>query len=58
MVVEDFSSIEMNLAREQRAHDQGVHPELEPIFSPASHLVGFALSWFGPNRLLSPTCNL
>ena len=55
MVVKDFSSIEMNLAREQRAYNQGVYPEAEPKFSPASHLDSFALSWFGPNRLLSPT---
>jgi len=55
MVVKDFSSIEMNLTCEQRAHNQGMHPELEPIFFPASHLDGFALSWFGTNRLLNPT---
>ncbi len=56
MVVNDFSNIEMNLTREQHAHNQGMHPELEPILSPAFHLDRFALSWFGTNRLLSLTC--
>jgi hypothetical protein len=54
MVVNDFSNIEMNLTREQHAHYQGMHPELEPILSPASHLDRFALSWFGLNRLPKP----
>jgi hypothetical protein len=49
MVVKDFSSIEMNLTREQHAHNQGVHPELVPILSPMSHLKDIALSWLGLN---------
>jgi hypothetical protein len=39
MVVKDFSRIEMKLTREQRAHNQGMHPDLEPKFSPAPHLL-------------------
>jgi hypothetical protein len=37
MVVGKFSRVEMNLPREQHAHDQGMHPEVLPIFLPASH---------------------
>jgi hypothetical protein len=53
MVVQDFGRKEVNFTREQQAHDQGSHPEVLPISSPASH-DGFALSWFGPNQKVSP----
>jgi hypothetical protein len=49
MVMKDFSSVEVNLAGEQRAHNQGMHPDLVPIFSPVSHLEEIALSWLGLN---------
>jgi len=58
MVVKDFSGVEMKLTRQQRAHNQGMHPERESKFSPTSHRDGFALSCFGPSRLLSPACSL
>lgn len=45
MVVKDFSSVEMNLTREQHAHNQGMHPDLLPIFLPASHLEGSIFAW-------------
>ncbi len=50
MVVNDFSNKEMNLTREQHAHNQGMHPKLEPILSPVFHLDGFALylDWTEP----------
>ena len=47
MVVKDFGRKEVDFTREQHAHNQGAHPVLVPIFSPASQLDGFALSWFG-----------
>lgn len=36
MVVEDFSRKEVNFAGEQHAHDQGMRPILEPVFSSLS----------------------
>jgi hypothetical protein len=47
MVVKDFSSIEVNLAREQHAYNQAMQPDHVPVFSPVSHLGSLALSWFG-----------
>jgi hypothetical protein len=47
MVVKDLGRKEVDFTREQHAHKQGAHPILVPIFSPASHLEGFALTWFG-----------
>jgi hypothetical protein len=50
VVVEDFSRKEVDFAREQYAHNQGVNPVLVPKYSRTSHLSGFALSyWFGLN---------
>jgi hypothetical protein len=49
MMVNDFSSIEVNLTREQHAHNQGMHPEAVPIFSPVFHPKVIALSWLGLN---------
>lgn len=37
VVVKDFSGKKMKLGGEQRTHNQGMHPEPEPVFSPASH---------------------
>ena len=42
MVVKQFSRGEMQLAGEQHAHNQGMHPEPEPEFPPASHYAIFA----------------
>jgi len=44
MVVKDFGRKEVDFTCEQHAHNQGAHPILMPIFSPAFHLGGFALS--------------
>ena len=55
MVVKDFSSVEMNLTREQHAHNQGMHPNLLPIFLPASHVKDIALSCLDLICLFSPT---
>ncbi len=49
VVVDDFNGIEMNLTGEQHAHDQGMHPDRVPVFSPVSHLGYIALSWLGLN---------
>jgi hypothetical protein len=48
MVVKNFGSVEMKLASEQHAHNQGMRPETKPIFPPASHVTNFALPWIGP----------
>jgi hypothetical protein len=47
MMVKDLSGVEMKLAGEQHTHNQGMHPETEPEFSPASHCTNFALPWIG-----------
>jgi hypothetical protein len=38
----------MKLGSEQHADNQGVHPEPEPIFSPASHSADVAFPWIAP----------
>jgi len=48
MMVKDFSGVEMKLAGEQHAHNQGMQPEPEPVFPPASHFVNSAFPWIGP----------
>jgi hypothetical protein len=42
VVVKDFGRKEVDFTREKQAHNQGAHPEVVPMFSPASHC-GFAL---------------
>ena len=42
MMVKNFRGVEMNLPGEQHAHNQGMHPEPEPEFPPASHYAIFA----------------
>jgi hypothetical protein len=43
MMVKDFNGVEMKLAGEQHAHHEGMRPETEPEFSPASHCTNFDL---------------
>ena len=38
VVVKDLNRVEVELTREQHAHDEGMHPETEPLFSLADHL--------------------
>jgi len=42
VVVKDFSGKKMKLGGEQHTHNQGMHPEPESVFSPASHSADFA----------------
>jgi len=53
MMVKDFSGVEMKLAGEQHAHNQGMHPEPKPVFPPASHFVESTLPWIGPKLPLT-----
>jgi len=48
VVVKDLSGVKMKLAGKQHAHNQGMHPEPEPVFSPASHFADFAIPWIWP----------
>ena len=48
MMVKGFSGEEMKLAGEQHAHHEGMRPESEPEFSPASHFSNSFLPWIGP----------
>jgi hypothetical protein len=50
VMVKDFSRVEMKLASEQHAHNQGMHPEPESVFSPASHVADFAFPGSEPKR--------
>jgi hypothetical protein len=42
MMMKGFSGVEMKLAGKHHAHDQGVNPEFEPMFAPASHSTDLA----------------
>jgi len=53
MMVKDFSGVEMKLAGEEHAHHQGMRPETEPEFSPASHFSNSFLPWIG-SKLPAP----
>ena len=46
MVVKAFRPVEVDFTREQHTCNQGVHPILVPIISPASQLGRRALSGF------------
>jgi hypothetical protein len=37
MMVKNFRGVEMNLPGEQHAHNQGMRPDTESRFPPASH---------------------
>jgi hypothetical protein len=44
VVVKGFSRKELKLGGQQHAHDEGVQPEPEPRFIPASHFLFFSLN--------------
>jgi hypothetical protein len=55
MVVKDFDREEVNLTREQHAHQEGVNPVLVPIILPAPQRNGRFLSWLGFNLPAQPS---